>query len=103
MYKKESIEVKIQKFEKRMKRAVVKWSTVIIKLMSFVAGIAAYQDIIPQKYLPYAIALFGLSSLLKDTLISVVDVLDDGKQNKSFTEESVNKSVTKKKNNKKGK
>jgi len=58
--------------------------TTIGKLLSVVAGLSAYADVIPAKYALVAAIAFAVASTLKDTVRVVGDLLDDGKKNDSF-------------------
>lgn len=58
--------------------------TTIGKLLSVVAGLSAYADVIPAKYALVAAIAFAVASTLKDTVRVIGDLLDDGKKNDSF-------------------
>lgn len=47
-------------------------------------GIAAYNDILPQKWLPYAVVLGTVSVSLHKVVTTLGDLLDDGQLNDSF-------------------
>jgi hypothetical protein len=66
------------------KRNVIKFLSVGVKLLSVGGGLAAYTHIIPASYLPIAALAFASASLLKDTLIGIGDIVDDGVKNDSF-------------------
>lgn len=58
--------------------------SIIGKILGLVAGGAAYVDKLPEKWAAIGIIVFGISSVLKDTVNRVGDILDDGKENNSF-------------------
>lgn len=62
----------------------MKTLNIIIKLLSVLLGLAAYQDVIPAKFAPIAVLVFACSSTLKDLCIKVGDWLDDRQLNGSF-------------------
>lgn len=58
--------------------------TNIIKVLSLAAGLAAYTDILPAKFLPVAALVFAAASTLKDLFVKVGDYVDDRQMNNSF-------------------
>lgn len=54
------------------------------KFAGIVAGLGAYADALPPKYASIGILVFGISSVLKDSVNRLGDLLDDGKANDSF-------------------
>jgi len=62
----------------------IKVISIVGKLAGLIAGGAAYADKIPEKYAAVGILVFGISSVLKDAVNRVGDLLDDGKENNSF-------------------
>lgn len=60
---------------------VLSW---IGKVAGLVAGCAAYANMIPAKYAGLGVIVFGLASILKDTVNRIGDFLDDGQYNQSF-------------------
>lgn len=58
-------------------------ATAVAKVLSVITGLAAYSDLIPQKFLPVAALVFALSSSLKEVIKVLRDYADDGKINKS--------------------
>lgn len=58
--------------------------TTIGKVLSVLVGLAAYSDLIPEKFaIPAAIA-FAVLSTLKDLVKTIGDYIDDGVKNDSF-------------------
>lgn len=55
------------------------------KLAGIVASGAAYADKLPDKWAGIGIIVFGISSVLKDSVNRIGDILDDGKENGSFS------------------
>ena len=66
------------------KQDTLKWLSLAGKGLSVVAGLAAYANFIPPKYAPLAVVAFGISSILKDSVNRIGDLLDDGEANQSF-------------------
>jgi len=58
--------------------------TTIVKILSVVSGLAAYNDIIPAKLAPIALLVFATASTLKDLFVKVGDYADDKQINGSF-------------------
>ena len=58
--------------------------TLAVKILSILAGGAAYMNYIPEKWMPVAVIVFGCSSAIKDCIRQVGDLLDDGLDNDSF-------------------
>lgn len=56
----------------------------VIKWLSVLAGLASVAEALPPKVAGWAIAAFGIVSALKDSLVRVGDLLDDGVRNDSF-------------------
>jgi len=54
------------------------------KLSGMVVGLSAYVNVIPEKYAPIGVIVFGVASILKDTVNRLGDLLDDGAVNGSF-------------------
>lgn len=59
--------------------------TWLLKTVSLVLGLGSspVMQILPPKYGAYALVLFGFASWLKDGIYMILDLLDDGKINKS--------------------
>ena len=55
------------------------------KLVGLLAGLGSYAEALPPKWAPIGAILFGASSILKDAINRLGDLLDDGKVNQSFT------------------
>lgn len=55
-----------------------------VKWLSVIAGLATLADALPPKYGAWAVAAFGVVSAIKDSLVKVGDLLDDGTANQSF-------------------
>jgi 4-hydroxybenzoate polyprenyltransferase len=53
------------------------------KILSLVAGLSAYQSIIPSKYIPVAVLVFALASTAKEAINILRDFADDGEVNQS--------------------
>jgi len=66
------------------KEAIIKYLSLAAKAASLLVGAAAYSDLIPAKYAPLAVIIFGLASVAKDTINRIGDFLDDGVSNGSF-------------------
>lgn len=62
----------------------IKVITTLVKIASVVAGLAAYADLVPAKYAPIAVIVFGVASAAKDLFVKTGDLLDDGQANGSF-------------------
>ena len=56
----------------------------VVKWLSIISGMASMAEMLPPKIAGYAVAAFAIVSALKDTLIKVGDMLDDGQRNDSF-------------------
>ena len=67
-----------------MNAKTIKIISVAGKVAGLVAGGAAYADKLPEKWAAVGIIVFGVSSVLKDTVNRIGDILDDGKENGSF-------------------
>lgn len=67
-----------------MKENVLKWLSLILKGLSVLTGLAAYNSMIPEKWMPIAAIVFAAASLLKDTVTRVGDLIDNGKEDGSF-------------------
>ncbi len=65
-------------------QTALKWTALAAKGLSMAAGLSAYTQWIPEKYLPWAVLGFGVASILKDGVNRIGDLLDDGKENGSF-------------------
>lgn len=57
---------------------------IVLKGTSLIAGLAAYNEVIPAKFLPVAGLVFALSSCLKDIALKIGDYLDDKSLNGSY-------------------
>lgn len=68
-----------------MKRETIKWATTIVKLLGGLTAFAGVAEALPPQYTTYGVVAFLIASTVKDALINIVDALDDGKLNKSFT------------------
>lgn len=62
----------------------LKWLSLAAKGLAVVAGLSAYANYIPEKWLPVAAIAFAVASVLKDSVNRIGDLLDDGKENNSF-------------------
>lgn len=62
----------------------MKTITTIIKILSFLTGLAVYIDILPTKLAPIAALAFFGASTLKDLVVKVGDYVDDKQINGSF-------------------
>lgn len=67
-----------------MKDKTIRILSSVTKFASLGAGLTAYADVIPHKYLPVAMLAFGIASTVKEFAMSLGDQLDDGKKNGSF-------------------
>lgn len=67
-----------------MKQTVLKILSWSLKVLAVLGGGAAYMHMIPEKWGAIAVLVFGLASILKDTVNRIGDLLDDGKANQSF-------------------
>jgi len=67
-------------------KTVITAASVVVKVLSLVAALAASPvvQMIPENYMWVAAITFGIVSCTKDFVVSVVDMLDDGKANQSF-------------------
>ena len=63
---------------------IVKICSLVVKVASLLAGLAAYQNMLPAKWLPIAVICFGAASALKDIVNRIGDLADDGQANNSF-------------------
>lgn len=63
---------------------VLKILGIIVKALALLTGLAAYSSMIPASWLPIAVIVFGIASVVKDAGIHIGDWLDDGKDNDSF-------------------
>lgn len=66
------------------KQTILHWLSLVGKVLSVAGGLASYANFIPPKYAPIAVAAFGVSSILKDAVNRIGDLLDDGQANQSF-------------------
>lgn len=62
----------------------MKTITLLLKFLSVVTGLAAYANMIPEKYAGVAVLVFAIASTLKDLCAKIGDWMDDGKINGSF-------------------
>jgi hypothetical protein len=67
-----------------MNSTALKFITIGLKVVSVLAGLAAYGDMIPAKFAGIAALVFGVASIAKDAFTKLGDLLDDGKDNSSF-------------------
>lgn len=67
-----------------MNSKALKVTTIVVKVLSLLTGLAAYSDIIPAKFAPVAVIVFGVASTFKDAFTKLGDLLDDGQANGSF-------------------
>lgn len=67
-----------------MNTKLYKTASFLVKVLSVLTGLAAYQDIIPAQFLPVAVVVFAAASTVKDFLNVLRDYADDGKINKSY-------------------
>ena len=58
-------------------------ATATAKVLAVLTGLAAYQDVIPAKFLPVAGLVFAVASSLKEVVRVVRDWSDDGQLNNS--------------------
>ena len=58
--------------------------TTIIKVLSVIGGLTAYNEMIPPKLAPVAVLVFALASVLKDAVQVVGDWLDNKQIDGSF-------------------
>lgn len=65
-------------------QTALKWIGIVVKVLSLAVGLSSYTNLIPAKWLPVAVIVFGVASVLKDAAIHLGDLLDDGVQNNSF-------------------
>jgi hypothetical protein len=65
-------------------QTTLKVLSLIGKGLAVITGLAAYSNIIPAKWSGVAVIVFGVASVLKDTVNRVADILDDGQANNSF-------------------
>lgn len=66
------------------KQKLIQYLSLVAKMASMVAGLAAYSNYLPQKYLPIAALVFGGASILKDCINRFEDLVDDGTINGSI-------------------
>lgn len=66
-------------------QTTVKILALVGKILGVLSGLAAQADVLPDKWAPIGVIVFGISSILKDTVNRIGDFLDDGKVNDSFT------------------
>ena len=57
------------------------------KIAGMVVGLGAYANLLPEKWAPVGIVVFGIASILKDSVNRIGDLLDDGAVNGSFKAE----------------
>lgn len=62
----------------------IKILSLIGKISGIFASVASYNEMLPPKWQPIGLIIVGISSILKDTVNRVGDLLDDGKANDSF-------------------
>lgn len=62
----------------------LRWLVAFGKVLSILAGLSAYQGMIPPKYMWAAVLGFGCISALKEIVMIFGDLLDDGQRNNSF-------------------
>ena len=62
----------------------IKILSYIGKISGAVASVASYADALPPKWQGLGLLIIGISSILKDTVNRLGDLLDDGKSNDSF-------------------
>ena len=62
----------------------MKTISLIVKFLSVITGIGAYNNVIPAKYAPLAAFAFVIASTLKDLVIHIGDWLDNGKLDNSY-------------------
>lgn len=67
-----------------MNTKYLKVVTTAVKVLSVLAGLASYSELIPAKLLPVAGILFAAASAFKDLFVKAGDLLDDGQANNSF-------------------
>lgn len=67
-----------------MNSTALKVITISLKVASIIAGLVAYNDIIPAKFAAIATVVFAVASTAKDALTKLGDLLDDGQANQSF-------------------
>lgn len=61
-------------------------ATATAKVLGLLTSAAAYQDMIPAKWLPAGLLVIGLASSLKEVVRVIRDYADDGQLNKSVTD-----------------
>ena len=69
-----------------MKNAT-KFLALAAKIAGMVVGLGAYANMLPEKWAPVGVIVFGVASILKDAVNRVGDLLDDGAVNGSFKAE----------------
>lgn len=69
-----------------MKTKILLWLSLVIKVASFLTGLAAIPAIsmIPPQFMSYALVVFAGASIVKDTSNRIGDLLDDGILNGSW-------------------
>lgn len=67
-----------------MKDQTIRIASVIVKGSAIISGLAAYNHILPAKWLPWAVLIYTITSAIKDAAVSAGDIADDGKRNNSF-------------------
>jgi hypothetical protein len=66
------------------KENVLKWTTLVGKVLTLASGLAIYADKLPAEWAPVLVIVFGAFSILKDLVNRIGDLVDDGKLNQSF-------------------
>ena len=56
----------------------------IVKWLSVLLGLSAVSGMLPEKVAPIATIVFMVVSSLKDSLVNLGDLIDDGIKNQSF-------------------
>ena len=67
-----------------MNEKKLKVITTLGKVSGFLTMVSAKSDLIPEKYAWVGVVIILASSVLKDTVMLLGDLWDDGKLNKSF-------------------
>ncbi|MHB1082575.1 MAG: hypothetical protein ACYC67_24495 [Prosthecobacter sp.] len=69
-----------------MRTKIIRGIAAIIKVLAGVSAVIPFvnPEVLPQKFVVPALVVFALVSASKDGLITVCDILDDGKRNGSF-------------------
>lgn len=69
-----------------MKPKVMLWMMRGVRALSAVGALGAVTEVLPMEVGNWAVVAFVVVTALKDFLIKLGDVLDDGKDNQSFKE-----------------